>query len=98
MTPPPLPDVQPIAECLCFDFAPPACLCSDTEKQLRQWAGRPAGAALMSTEQRAWCLAEVRAAGDATAQPADLETFDDAALAATVLFAWRDVARDHGLL
>lgn len=75
------------------------CICDDTERSLRAWGAGTVPAA-MTPEQRTWCIDQIRSAGDATDQPTDdeLATMGDAELARGVIFAWRDYARDKGLL
>jgi hypothetical protein len=71
------------------------CVCSPEEKALRAWAyhGRTEA---MTAEQRAWCLGQIRQVeGYASA---DHVGDSDAALAKVVLGAWRDYARDIGVL
>ena len=74
--------------CVCYDDGT-LCVCPPTEKFLRS-----RGAA-MTAEQRQWCVAEIRAVeGWSDYQPDG----DDDALKRDVLSAWRDYARDKGLL
>ncbi len=85
----------PSTDACCFgpDYSG-ACVCGPAERILRVWAGKPA-AVLMTPQQRAWCISEILAVEGYSQR--DVDGVDDAMIAATVLNAWRDSARDKGL-
>lgn len=69
------------------------CMCGDSEKVLRHivWTNGK-----LSNDQREWCLSEIdRIEGHSRA---DYKLCDDATVAAGVLSAWVDYARDKGLM
>lgn len=87
-----MPNVPPIG-CLCL--APlqseMPCICSLTERALRDWAYN--GHALpMTTAQRAWCVDQVRPHGDAAHAATSFDGEPDELLARAVLCAWRHAA------
>lgn len=103
MTISPMPSA-PATVCQCFDaeaVAEYGCLCGDDERALRAWA-YPSKLIMppMTAEQRAWCLSQIRQAGDATDQPDDdsLTLWTDRDYASGALSAWVDYCRDKGLL
>lgn len=87
--------------CVCMsaaDFCDYGCVCDPAERYLRHLASGRNGDRIMTEEQKAWCVAEIRACGDATNQPDHFDDYDDRAMAMSVLSAWSDYARDKGLI
>jgi hypothetical protein len=95
----PEPIHRPACMCIGHPLAAFACICDDVERCLRGWAGGAFGPrARMTPEQRVWCLEEIARQGDSTHQSDSFASLDDAGLAAQVLRAWVDFARDKGFL
>lgn len=86
----------PSAPCACWDPQDQAeigCVCGDSERVLRHIV-RTHGK--LSDDQREWCLREIdQVEGHSRA---DFKLCDDATIAAGVMSAWVDYARDKGLL
>lgn len=82
--------------CPCFGPEyPDCCVCGPTERVLRahmhpQWNVEP-----LTEEQRAWCVAEIRSIEGWSDYQMPVK---DSVLASDVLSAWRDYARDKGLI
>jgi len=89
-----MPDVVAGA-CVCYDVRTGGhpCVCTATERQLRLVMD---GGAALTPAQREWCLAEIDGVEGHTRADFDDET--DVIVAREVLDAWRDYARDKGLL
>lgn len=92
-----------VTVCQCFSLAEATrdgCVCPDIERVMRAWSRGVASMPAMTEEQRAWCLSEIRAAGDATSQPDDddLTSWSDKDYAHSTLIAWQDYCRDKGLI
>jgi hypothetical protein len=96
----PMPDPLPSAEC-CQGWTGPLrpCVCDEDERVLRGWASEM-GMRAMTPQQREWCVEEIEGCGDSTYQPGRIVLFamSQKDLASAVLHAWRDYARDKGLL
>lgn len=82
-------------DCVCELEDPGDCFCTKAEKALRYIAGNPLGVKL-SPAAREQCLTEIDSVEGYDRK--DYENVSDADLANTVLDAWRDYARDKGLL
>lgn len=94
-----MPEV-PDVDCACIpvvEFFDYGCVCGPDERFLRHLA-RGWSDYVMTTEQKTWCAAEIRACGDATHQPDHFDDYDDQDMAKAVLSAWSDYARDKGLI
>jgi hypothetical protein len=91
-----MPDMLPVYPCSCFDPGQGwACMCEPSEKALRWFSTKPS-ADLMTAEQRAWCRAQLASVEGHRAD--ECNGSDDATLARSVIFAWRDYCRDKGML
>lgn len=82
--------------CQCYPGRVHECVCPEEEKALRAYSCRYLYLPLMTQKQRAWCLAEIDMVEGYNRM--EYESVSDATLAATVLNAWTDYARDKGLL
>lgn len=72
------------------------CVCPQAERVLRAYTREDPTLDAMGIVEREWCLSEIdRVEGY---RREDYTTVEDAALAGGVLDAWRDFARDKGLL
>lgn len=87
----------PDAPCCGYSDECAPCECSHDERVIRAYMGGIPGLPSMTPDQRAWCIAQVRRASDATDQPATFDDHDDAALASATYWAWVDFCRDKGL-
>lgn len=92
-----MPHVAAAAPSGCLCNYQPGCICQPEEKALRFWsAGGGRDMPPMTPAQREECLAEIaRVEGY---RRDDYEADTDASLAAAVLHAWADDARDKGAL
>lgn len=81
--------------CQCY---PPSlgCVCSNEERALRAYAHHYVPCEPMNHDTRAWCLSEIDSVEGYNRK--EYESVSDGRLAATVLSAWADYARDKGLL
>ncbi len=93
MTPFPNP---PAAPCCSFPAPATECMCSPNEQVVRAYMDGDVTVP-MSAEQRAWCVAEVRRASDATDQPETFDQHSDKELASATYWSWVDYCRDKGL-
>lgn len=77
--------------CVCEGLPEGDCRCMDEERVLRNIAGLN-GALMMTPEQRAWCIDQIKWVGDNTNQPTDDELADMSSpeLARATLGAWSD--------
>jgi len=83
----------PEAECRCFEPSDMGCMCGDSERVLR---AIQRGEIRLDDEQREWCKEQISAVEGYSRS--EYEIADDYTLAAGVLSAWTDYARDKGLL
>jgi hypothetical protein len=84
--------------CVCFPDEPDCCACPDGEAVLGAFSRDdcPLKLAPMTIDQRAWCIEQIESLEGHKADAQ--EAIDDSELAAMVLVAWADYARDKGLL
>lgn len=86
----------PLVGCVCFGAEHAgACICDNVEKYLRALTSQTWNAPPMTEEQRAWCVAEIRSIEGWSDYQVPIK---DSVIASDVLSAWRDYARDKGVI